>query len=68
MEYAIKVEVVGDYELRATGFMDDVDSVLLSGGGKVMSAEEVVHGATLIEVARRQIAILRAAEEVTVEV
>ena len=63
MEYLIKVEVVGDYDLRATGFMDSSDSVILNTGDKsgLMEYAEVIEAAKLMEIAKKQIAILREA-------
>lgn len=64
MDYLIKVEVVGDYGLRAVGFMDDEDTVMLSIEDSAMhlSSEEVKHGAMLVDIAAEQLDILRAAE------
>lgn len=61
MEYLIKVEVVGDYGLRAIGYMDDNDSVHLSGGEGLMDSKEIQHAARLVEIAEKQLAVLRAA-------
>jgi hypothetical protein len=66
MDYLIKVEVVGDHGLRATAYMDDNDSVHLTGAENVMSSEEIQHGAMLVEIAEKQLAILRAAQVVEV--
>jgi hypothetical protein len=66
MEYLIKVEVVGDHGLRAIGYMDDSDSVHLSGGNDLMDSKEIQHAAMLVEIAQEQLAILRAAEGVMV--
>jgi hypothetical protein len=66
MDYLIKVEVVGDHGLRAIAYMDDSDSVHLSGAENLMDSKEVEHAAMLVEVAQEQLAILRAAETVEV--
>jgi len=66
MDYLIKVEVVGDFGLRAIAYMDDSDSVHLSGAENLMDSKEVEHAAMLVEVAQEQLAILRAAETVEV--
>jgi hypothetical protein len=69
MEYLIKIEVVGDYDLRAIGFMDDNDTVIMDESvtdAESLSAEEANHAALLTSVARKQLAILRAAQTVTV--
>jgi hypothetical protein len=65
MDYLIKVEVVGDYDLCAIGFMDDNDTVIMDESvtdAESLSAEEANHAALLAGVAREQIAILRAAQ------
>jgi hypothetical protein len=67
MDYLIKVEVVGDYDMRAIAFMDDNDTVMMDeslNDAASLSTEEVEHGAMLAEVAREQLAILRAAQVV----
>lgn len=66
MDYLIKVEVVGDYGLRAVGFMDDEDTVMLSIEDSAMhlSSEEVKHGMMLVEIATEQLEILRRAEAI----
>jgi hypothetical protein len=66
MDYLIKVEVVGDFGLRAIAYMDDSDSVHLSGAESLMDSKEIQHAAMLVEVAQEQLAILRAAETVEV--
>jgi hypothetical protein len=66
MDYLIKVEVVGDFGLRATAYMDDADSVHLTGCDNVMDSKEIEHGAMLVKIATEQLAILRAAETVEV--
>jgi len=62
MDYLIKVEVVGDHGLRAIAYMDDNDSVHLSGAENLMDSKEVEHAAMLVEIATEQLAILRDAE------
>lgn len=62
MEYLIKVEVVGDHDLRAVGFMDNNGTVMLQGCSNSMSEEEVAEGAKLIELAGEQLDILRSDE------
>jgi len=59
MEYLIKVEVVGDHDLSAIGFMDDNGTVMLQGGSLTMTEEEVAEGAKLIKIAGEQLDILR---------
>ena len=59
MEYLIKVEVVGDHDLRAIGFMDDNGTVMLQGCSNSMTEEEVAEGAKLIKIAGEQLDILR---------
>ena len=69
MDYLIKVEVVGDYDLRAIGFMDDNDTVIMDESvtdAENLSAEQADHAAMLAGVARDQLAILRAAQVVEV--
>jgi hypothetical protein len=69
MKYLIKVEVVGDYNLRAIGFMDDNDTVIMDESvtdAESLSVEEANHAALLASVAKEQLAILRAAQPVAV--